>query len=339
MASTVATVVAKTARVIVVSGANRGIGLEICKGLASTFQKSYQHDQLRIVLGSRDVPKGLQASKLVEEAARKANVAVSVDVQPLDLQSSASIAAFSSSLADRYGRCDVLINNAGIYENGWNKDLFERIMQTNVIGTLDLTDRLLPLLQRTAALAQENKGYRPRIVFYTSGLGALNVQSASLQRWLQDPARSLQDLRALRFDTFSTEPLAKNGTPVYNFSKALDSLATVLLQQQLDTDDAKALGSSVSTSAADAKSASTSSSASAKASPKCAISVIAVNPGWCSSEMGGAMAPRSPLQGADSAIWLSNLDNAEVQAFNGKVVYDRKIEQRWPNLIRHDSPL
>src|SRR5688572_17210770 len=82
-------------RIAVVTGGNRGIGLEICRQLAKTG--------MHVVLTARDEAKG-------KAAAQK----LGVESRPLDVDSDESVKAFARWLADTHGRCDVLVNNAGV---------------------------------------------------------------------------------------------------------------------------------------------------------------------------------------------------------------------------------
>ena len=84
-------------KVILVTGGNRGIGLEICHQLAELGNE--------VIMGTRDLEKGkLAAEKL----------AMPIDVQALDVTNADHIEKLAVYLAESYGSLDVLINNAGI---------------------------------------------------------------------------------------------------------------------------------------------------------------------------------------------------------------------------------
>jgi NAD(P)-dependent dehydrogenase (short-subunit alcohol dehydrogenase family) len=86
-------------RVAVVTGANRGLGLEVCRQLARVGMK--------VVLTSRDARKGEAAAVALRAED------LSVDVQPLDVTDARAAQALAGYLDEAYGRLDVLVNNAG----------------------------------------------------------------------------------------------------------------------------------------------------------------------------------------------------------------------------------
>ena len=140
-------------KVVLVTGGNRGIGLEICRQLADLGHK--------VIMSTRDPEKGnIAAEKMV----------LPIDVQTLDVTNTNHIEKLALYLSETYGSLDVLINNAGIGigSNGVaNADLTEvkEIMETNFYGPWRLTQALLPLLEKS------DEG---RIINISSGMGALN---------------------------------------------------------------------------------------------------------------------------------------------------------------------
>jgi NAD(P)-dependent dehydrogenase (short-subunit alcohol dehydrogenase family) len=150
--------VADTPRVAVVSGANRGIGFEVCRQLA--------HRGLTVVLTSRSAAKGRAAVKALAEEG------LAVDFHLLDVTNAVGIKALAGYLAKRHGRLDVLVNNAGVLLDPQGSripdaraQLYRETLETNLIGALLLTQALLPLMKKN--------GYG-RIVNVSSGLGQLS---------------------------------------------------------------------------------------------------------------------------------------------------------------------
>ena len=117
------------------TGANRGIGLEVCRQLA---ERGYL-----AVLGSRDLAKGRAA------ATHQNVVACQLDVSDDD-----SVRAAAQWVSDQFGRCDALVNNAAIdYDTGARAeradlDDVHEAMETNLFGAWRTTLALLPLLRR-----------------------------------------------------------------------------------------------------------------------------------------------------------------------------------------------
>jgi NAD(P)-dependent dehydrogenase (short-subunit alcohol dehydrogenase family) len=127
---------ARSPRVAVVTGGNRGIGLEVCRQLAARG--------LRVVLASRDLGKGATA------AGRIAAAGAQVEPWALDVSDDGSARAFVRQLETDYGGADVLVNNAAVLldEDG---DVLEIDLQTyrtslevNALGALRLCQLLVP---------------------------------------------------------------------------------------------------------------------------------------------------------------------------------------------------
>jgi NAD(P)-dependent dehydrogenase (short-subunit alcohol dehydrogenase family) len=153
---------ADTARpVAVVTGANRGIGLEVCRQLA---ERGYA-----AVLGSRSVERGEAAAR------RLADAGLEVHACRLDVADADSVERAAGWVARSFGRCDALVNNAAIDydtdERAATADLerVHRAMETNMFGAWRTTLALLPLLRRAA---------HPRIVNVSSEAGSLASMGA-----------------------------------------------------------------------------------------------------------------------------------------------------------------
>ncbi|MDQ3236344.1 MAG: SDR family oxidoreductase [Actinomycetota bacterium] len=140
-------------RVALVSGGNRGIGLEICRQLAER--------DITVVMGSRDEEKGRAAAEGLEG---------SVIAHQLDVADAGSVDRMAAFLEDEFGRLDVLVNNAGISNDDGQRgvkadlDLVREAMEANFLGAWRLCEVAIPLMQR---------GGYGRIVNVSSGMGAL----------------------------------------------------------------------------------------------------------------------------------------------------------------------
>ena len=140
-------------RVALVTGGNRGIGLEICRQLAK--------QNIHVLLGARDARKGREAAQGIPNS----------EALELDAANPASIRAAVDFAERAHGRLDILINNAGIFiDKGipgfeLGLEILEETMRTNAYGPLLLSQAALPLMRK--------QGYG-RIVNLSSGLGQLN---------------------------------------------------------------------------------------------------------------------------------------------------------------------
>jgi NAD(P)-dependent dehydrogenase (short-subunit alcohol dehydrogenase family) len=143
--------------IVVVTGGNRGIGLEICRQLAARGAQ--------VVLTARQPEAGAEAIKKL--AAQK----LSIQFHALDVTNPQTITALRDHLERTFGQLDVLINNAGIFskEDGPGLQVplatVRATLETNTLAPLHLSQTLAPLLKRSSAA---------RIVNVSSGMGALS---------------------------------------------------------------------------------------------------------------------------------------------------------------------
>ena len=159
-------------RVAVVTGGNRGIGLEIGKQLAARG--------LTVVLGSRDEAAGKAAA---------ASLGGDVTSRPLDVTRDDSIEALAAWLGATFGGLDVLVNNAGIAMDGFDARVARETIAVNFTGVVRVTDRLLPLMRPGG-----------RVVNVTSGLGDTGDLPAALRDRLHADALGRDVLFALMRD-------------------------------------------------------------------------------------------------------------------------------------------
>ena len=90
--------------IVLITGANQGLGFEIVKKLAA------ENENYRILMGARSLEKVQQAASEVTQFAKNTEL----DIVQLDVTSDESISSAAQTVGDKYGRLDVLVNNAGI---------------------------------------------------------------------------------------------------------------------------------------------------------------------------------------------------------------------------------
>jgi NAD(P)-dependent dehydrogenase (short-subunit alcohol dehydrogenase family) len=126
-------------KVVIVTGANSGLGLETTRALAAKGA--------RVIMACRDLERGQKAQAEILTSVPNA----SVQAVQLDLASLASIRQFAASFQAEHGRLDLLFNNAGVMAipRRETQDGFEMQFGTNHLGHFALTGLLLPTLLTT----------------------------------------------------------------------------------------------------------------------------------------------------------------------------------------------
>ena len=141
--------------VAIVTGANRGIGLEVCRQLAS---KGFT-----VLLGARDMEKGRAA------AAKLSNAVVPVEI---DVANPDHPSRLVGNVTKEYGRIDVLVNNAGVHydddETAVTADwrVIREAFETNFFGAWRMAQAIAPIMRAAR---------RGRIVNVSSQAGALTT--------------------------------------------------------------------------------------------------------------------------------------------------------------------
>jgi NAD(P)-dependent dehydrogenase (short-subunit alcohol dehydrogenase family) len=146
-----------SARVALVTGANRGLGLEVGRQLAERG--------LRVIFTSRSVPH--------EDA----------DHRRLDVADPASVQALAEALTADRVELDVLVNDAGIALRGFNAEVAQRTLEVNFFGALRVTDALLPRIRDGGA-----------IVMVSSGMGEVSALAPQLRERVLSPSLTRDEL-------------------------------------------------------------------------------------------------------------------------------------------------
>lgn len=158
-------------KIALVTGGNKGIGLEISRSLLSAG--------CMVLLGARNAERGQQAVRQLEQAGHRDVHFVEIDVTKQD-----SITSVAQLIECRYSRLDILINNAGVNLRGdglpgaAEVPAVQEVFDTNFFGALRVAQTMLPLMRKSAA---------GRIVNVSSGLGSLAMNS--------DPSSSVYNTR------------------------------------------------------------------------------------------------------------------------------------------------
>ena len=155
-------------QVVIVTGANRGLGFASCTLLA---EKGYT-----VILTSRDKEKGVIATKKIQDLGHR-----NIFFQELDVTKEKSCEHAIQNILKEHKRIDILINNAGVFydEGEGMKDmpysieniplkLIKKTLEINLYGPIQLTQKILPIMKK------QNFG---RIVNVSSGMGQMTEGS------------------------------------------------------------------------------------------------------------------------------------------------------------------
>jgi NAD(P)-dependent dehydrogenase (short-subunit alcohol dehydrogenase family) len=181
-------------KIALVTGANKGIGFEIARQLAK--------QGIIVLLGARDEHRGESAAEKLQSENLDARF-LKLNVSDPETHETAR-----QFIEENFGRLDILVNNAGVSldkEIPVSQGTLEQwrgTFETNVFGTMALTQKLLPLIKKSAA---------GRIVNLSSILGSL--------KWNSDPASGIGSY-------------AFSGT-AYNASKTALNMYTVHLANEM----------------------------------------------------------------------------------------------------------
>jgi NAD(P)-dependent dehydrogenase (short-subunit alcohol dehydrogenase family) len=175
-------------KVALITGANRGLGLQTARELGKLG--------ITLLLGVRDVSKSQEALKELKGLGHTA------EATPLDVSDIYCHNHVYGEISQKYGKLDILVNNAGIWKEtltassnvpGSNNtstvrlELLREIFETNFFGTVHLTQLLLPLIRKSPA---------GRIVNVSSILGSLTLHS--------DPMSPIYQHKVFAYDTSKT---------------------------------------------------------------------------------------------------------------------------------------
>nr|ACN87275.1 short chain dehydrogenase/reductase [Nandina domestica] len=236
-----------TKRYAVVTGSNKGIGLEICRQLAC--------HGVFVVLTARDPKRGIEAVEKLKESGVS-----DVVFHQLDVTDPISIASLASFIKAQFGKLDILVNNAGIsgaivdwdafsatlgepkdekphYKEMMEEpyELAEECLKTNYYGAKKVTEALVPFLKLSDS---------PRIVNVSSSMGLLkNIPNEEVKKVLSDAdsltEEKMDTLLHAFLNDFKEDLLEPKGWPIfvsaYTVSKAALNAYTRILAKKFPT--------------------------------------------------------------------------------------------------------
>ncbi|BAS76023.1 (+)-neomenthol dehydrogenase [Oryza sativa Japonica Group] len=278
--------------VAVVTGANRGIGYEAARQLAT--------HGLHVVLTSRDAARGRDATEQIRAAAGKPGV--SVEWRQLDVTDAASVEGFATWVERTHGGVHVLVNNAGVnFNRGADNsvEFAEQVIETNYFGTKRMIEAMMPLM-----ITSPHGG---RIVNVSSRLGRVNgrrnrIGDPSLrERLLNDDHLSeelinemvMKFLEQTKQDNWSSGNEWPQMYTDYSISKlAVNAYTRLLARRLLDRPEGQK------------------------------IYINCFCPGWVKTAMTGWEGNISAEEGADTGVWLALVP--QEQATIGKFFAERR---------------
>jgi NAD(P)-dependent dehydrogenase (short-subunit alcohol dehydrogenase family) len=186
-----------TAKIALITGANKGIGFETARQLGA--------QGMTVLVGARDSERGVEAERALREGGADAHF-----IQ-LDVTDEKSVQQAAEWIEAEYGRLDILINNAGTPSVSRRRstpgdtdlDDMRAVYEINVFGVVRVTNAMLPLLRRAPAARIVNVssevgsitsmtdpasplGQMPASVQYPSSKSALNMITAMYAKDLRD---------------------------------------------------------------------------------------------------------------------------------------------------------
>ena len=284
-------------KTILVTGANRGIGYAIAEGIAKNIG-DYQ-----VIITSREKSKADEAAKKIEDKypAAKGRIFGAA----ADIGETATVDALKSYIQQTFGSLDVIINNAGVLSwDDLNIKETEYTMRVNVLGTIYITEQLLPLV---------NKGGKVINLGSSAGCwGKFAKINKELTDTLLSEKNSVEDLvkYAEEFisDVKSDNYKGKWGTKRsgYCFSKFMVNIYSRNITLRPDIKER-------------------------------GIQVYAVCPGWCQTDMGGSDAAKTADQGADTPLYLLSLPFTVDEKIQGKFIREREVADWEVSPYAHDN--
>ena len=256
-------------KLIMITGCNKGVGFGILENLA------INRSGYKFLMAVRSLKRGEEAVQELKSLVH--NIEERVTLRELDIANSASIDSFVQWIKEKGIKVDCLVNNAGIAikTNKLNHHITKETFQTNFYGTVELTEKMLPLLPEHAKIIN--------ITTDTASFGTLKdpnfhskLDKQGLTREeLFQVAKEFEDL-ASKEPEKQNHPFPTEAYPVYNFSKLLVSVYTRLLASNPEMQ-------------------------------KRGIQVYSCSPGWVKTDIGGPTAEFTIQEGSQCPCNIINM--------------------------------
>lgn len=275
----------KASRVVVVTGANKGIGYSIVEGLTKFSDKP------STVLTARSDERGKAALQKLLDASPSSKE--QIFYHQLDVTKKESIKNFVDWAKASFDKIDVLVNNAGVMPKNEltsnylpSEEDLRSTLGTNFEGVRSLTYQILPILSEDG-----------KIINISASLGLWKNQGETAVKILTNPGfeeKDLDELSAAYFEALKKGTLKESGyrPSSYMLSKALLNAWTYyVLPKKLKGEQ----------------------------------QTLAVCPGWCRTDLGGEKAVRSAEQGAETILYLIGLPYKRDPNLHGRFLRDKKV--------------
>lgn len=277
-------------KVAVVTGSNKGVGFGIVRALCQKFDGD-------VFLTSRDERRGRDAVRELEKEG------LSPKFHQLDVTDKRSIYTIKNFLEKTYGGLDILVNNAGISISFHTKEEGKKVIETNYVSVVNISEALFPLLRPNA-----------RVVNVSSRFGnfiAVNMKQETKMKFA-NPNLTVKELTNLvweyynLFDCPNFNPKFYIGQFAYGVSKLGLNRLTSILQRNMSANQRNIL-------------------------------VNSCCPGYVDTDMSHHKGLLTVDQGADTAVYLALLP-ADKKSIAGEMVCERVVV-KWDERNLHPNPL